>query len=98
DYDIELETKECERLNLAGNGKGERIPLVPAPKWQPIDTAPKDDTKVWGYERETGWQGRMTFTVDAWRVAIATNDHNAVAFFRCNPTHWMPLPEPPHGV
>jgi hypothetical protein len=57
-------------------------------QWQPIETAPKDESVllllenprniIEAYMTETGW-------VDCWCSYVAPY----------KPTHWMPLPEPP---
>ena len=63
-------------------------PMVQA--WQPIGTAPKDETEIllWFSEMEachTGsWDGRQ------WRIDYAEGDHSDWVV-----THWMPLPDPP---
>ena len=65
-------------------------------EWRPIETAPRDGTTV------LGWNGR-------WLEIIMWHRRNAIepaAWFgaHCDvnhidqPTHWMPLPEPPHEV
>ena len=69
--------------------------------WQPISTAPKDGTQilaygpyVWedywksGFDR-TGW-AVIYWENDGWRLANA----NPYADYM-DPTHWIPLPEPP---
>jgi hypothetical protein len=68
--------------------------------WQPIETAPKDGTRVliYGYwdgelsdldEEPEVWKAR--FSLGTWWV---DSDQYYVARV-VNPTHWMPLPKPP---
>lgn len=72
-------------------------------EWQPIDTSPKDGTRIlawcvhdnakWAREQDrSDWQGPV---VASW---IEHNGggwmwHGLAGRF----THWMPLPEPPKG-
>ncbi len=71
-------------------------------EWQPIDTAPKDGTWIWGVEpgEPLGWdvprQCAMFWQQHSamkkggyWRKV--EQDIGPVTF----PTHWMPLPAPP---
>lgn len=66
------------------------------PDWRPIDTAPKNGTAV--LVALAG--GMYTPTVAYWRSSITgsmwtipeTNRYLIV-----EPTHWMPLPEPPEA-
>lgn len=69
-------------------------------KWRPIETAPKDGTiiLVYGY-----WDGELSekdierevwkahFNLGTW--CLDGSEFYAVEI--ANPTHWMPLPEPP---
>ena len=77
----EIEAKrlkaEVERLRKAG-------------EWQPIETAPKDMTRVLGYVEEyivVMWW----FTYSNGRSCWETVDGES----EVDPTHWMPLPKPP---
>ena len=58
--------------------------------WQPIETAPKDMTEILGYmgpkKIEMIWYFAPSSRTFGW---LNTNGK------RRNPTHWMPLPEPP---
>lgn len=55
-------------------------------KWQSIDTAPKDGTTILCFE--SGLVGVVKYE-DGW----FRNRYNMEALWE--PTHWMPLPEPP---
>jgi hypothetical protein len=62
--------------------------------WQPIEGAPKDGTKVdlWAEERvvDAKWLNSDWFF---W--CVYGKEWLRVLPFYANPTHWMPLPEPP---
>ncbi len=68
-------------------------------KWEPISTAPKDGlTSILGYQRfESGGERMLTMMWSergghwSWRADV----HSFIAF---EPTHWMPLPEPPDDL
>ena len=58
------------------------------PKWQPIETAPKDGTKIYLLStqgKSCKWRGAATFTT-RWQ---------GFSFFVEYPTHWQPLPTAP---
>lgn len=66
-----------------------RADLVP--QWQPIDTAPKDGTYVIGLFN--GLVAQMK-----WSNGSGSHCYHWMALGRwtpIDPTHWMPLPEPP---
>ena len=71
-------------------------------EWQPIETAPKDTTVLihWaeskGYNGHTGIGGLADCEEDGF---LWYEDHGADSGETCleDPTHWMPLPEPPAG-
>lgn len=61
-------------------------------EWQPIETAPKDGTSVlvvgaYGYVLMARWK-EMTRVPSRW-------ESYGLGAIRFEPTHWMPLPEPP---
>ena len=67
-------------------------------KWQLIETAPKDGTKILIYE-DLGWEKLIYVVrwVDAWvNPSIgAWLEADGEGHATYDPTHWMPLPEPP---
>jgi len=65
-------------------------------EWQPIETAPRDGTKLLGYEGD----GRInTMWFESQYVWVSPgawiSDYNRSDTYEHQPTHWMPLPEPP---
>lgn len=77
-----------------------------ANKWMPIESAPRDETRVLVHipgrlEPQIAW-----FGLD-WNAApgdepcwlYGTGDDFSCGFYfcPCEPSHWMPLPEPPDG-
>lgn len=72
--------------------------------WQRIETAPKDGTriilfvpnyheKIWIGEYkilERFEHGRRTYLYEGWQLGIMGSFGD-----KTEPTHWMPLPEPP---
>jgi hypothetical protein len=64
-------------------------------EWQPIETAPKDGTKIICYSPEApGGKIRVTWYRNPSDHAgyLGWGEFNMVYW---PPTHWMPLPEPP---
>ena len=66
--------------------------------WQPIETAPKDGTEI------LGWTGSMFLIVEwneqKWHKKPAPywdSGRPSITWMReyGQPTHWMPLPDPP---
>lgn len=84
-----------EFLNLcmhAGTeGECERVEI---PDWQPIETAPKDGTVVLLWCKPPKNRGTRTriarFAYNRW------SSHSSCHALQ--PTHWMPLPDPPKDV
>lgn len=67
--------------------------------WQPIETAPKDGTRVLAYQPAGQWSGRgshrgVLFAVVYWHQPA--NPESAGFWLpSLRPTHWMPLPSAP---
>ena len=76
-------------------------------EWQPIETAPKDGTNIlaWNYNPNylvnpyIAWFGVDLNEADDRKKEWLTGDGDDFStghyFTPCQPTHWMPLPEPP---
>ncbi len=70
---------------------------LPASEWQPIETAPKDGKRIIVYcpkldgPKENIVSYQRNGTNFPWRA----DEGNLLQ--RDQPTHWMPLPEPPAG-
>ncbi len=79
------------RNNLPFDGL---IPDCPTQGWQPIESAPKDGTRVLGFV------GRWVIVRWAVRFSEHYGDtsggwYDGEIDGRAFPTHWMPLPAPP---
>lgn len=67
--------------------------------WQPIETAPKDETLFWAIEDGSnyGIDGHVQY--ECWWVESRLYAGGGRFADRggetCFPSHWMPLPEPP---
>lgn len=71
-------------------------------KWQPIESAPKDGRVVLvtgcnGFDRvlPAWWvdESEVIKSFAGWRGVVNRCGPNLIA----DPTHWMPLPDPPTG-
>ena len=71
-------------------------------EWQPIETAPRDGTSILGFRPGDTFSGHMITAIywcgsspvdSGWWALCEAGDHSASDEF--DPTHWMPLPEPP---
>lgn len=79
--------------------------------WRPIETAPKDGTWVllfggrisYGWDGDeppavvsAQWTGYLNGSIAEPRWQFAWYDGGYYGTYD-GPTHWMPMPEPPHG-
>jgi hypothetical protein len=72
-------------------------------EWAPIETAPKDGTKIIGYQPKTDDEGEIINVMEwmprqSWHRSDFTGlwvEAHGEQYESYKPTHWMPLPEPP---
>lgn len=64
--------------------------LRKATEWQPIETAPRDGTEIFACVGKYGFEA-TAFYSGRWNLS---NDDDGYAW-PYNPTHWMPIPQPP---
>jgi len=84
--------------------------LKAAPKWQPIETAPKDGTEIFVYREDAGsmiaqWIALCDFLLESHMINFSDKDWEEPDWFYANidtggrleppPTLWQPKPEPP---
>jgi len=81
--------------NAMNDGKPRTMPM-PMSEWQPIASAPKDGTGILLYRR---YEGKYLHLVDVgqWRKEEEGGPRWAWTYSTWEPTHWMPLPDPPKG-
>ncbi len=68
--------------------------LRAAPAWQPIETAPRDGTPVWAFNGEQApmlYIAGEGYALWIWADQVLADVDPSPE----QPTHWMPLPEPP---
>ena len=70
--------------------------------WQPIETAPRDDTLILlyapiehRYTHERDWTAWCDSWDEKWRWTGNAPEFESWSYLSAGPTHWMPLPEPP---
>jgi len=61
--------------------------------WRPIETAPKDGTTIWACHWRMAHRGMLSFWEGRWQLVDELE--NLPKGYGFEPTHWMPLPEPP---
>ena len=64
--------------------------------WQPIDTIPRDGTKVLVSDGEGNYSAASFFKEEAWGIDF-TFYHGGYGNDGLNPTHWMTLQQIPKG-
>jgi len=65
-------------------------------EWRPIETAPRDGTRVLGYQGSEGdHKGRVALV---WRWNDGKPFWSCADYPGLQPTRWLPLPPPPNEV
>lgn len=66
-------------------------------QWQPIESAPKDGTKVdlWTFNGERWCDCWWHKGQEAWASDWSCQSERGFVIRYGQPTHWMPLPAPP---
>lgn len=70
-------------------------------EWRPIETAPRDGTRILGYG-PAGFELKPVFAVLEWlpsseKWAVFPNEATEYDYEACRPIYWMPLPAPPES-
>ena len=63
--------------------------------WRPIKTAPKNGTRILVYFKKYVAGDRVTIMHYAWAERIFVLSGTSGMRYGIQPSHWMPLPEPP---
>lgn len=70
-------------------------------EWQPIETAPKDGTRILAWQPEGQWKSRRLLRGARAEIVYwhrpANPEHGGFWVPSFRPTHWMPLPAPPES-
>ena len=70
------------------------VDQVKAERWQPIETAPKDGSRL--LVTRAPFTGKAPYKIVWWSSSTPKGWRWRLSkLVRFNPTHWMPLPEPP---
>lgn len=73
------------------------LALAPREEWRPIESAPKDGTRVQLYRTRNYAPGVLVHDVEIGSY-VAGDWEDAHGGLIDQPTHWRPLPPPPEGV
>lgn len=84
------DTEWCERELAAARAAMLAALTKPPPEWRPIATAPKDATRILAIEGDD--QCVVRWLNGEWRDY---SDYGASGSVLFEPTHWMPLADPP---
>ena len=63
-------------------------------EWQPIETAPKDGSRILAVSADAAFGVVVWSSILGGTWVLACSDGQALNYY-LDPTHWMPLPEPP---
>lgn len=93
----------CPEIDHWVDDNGEWVKFAELQAWQPIETAPRDGTKILVFTAIGDVEIGQWCTTEWDRYELHDADRNLYTrrvdiheFWNNNfPTHWMPLPEPP---
>lgn len=94
--------RENSLANMSGIASAKAAWQAAQPQWQPIDSAPKDESEIILCDESVGesYSGYFEITPNYWGEIGFQISTYRYAGYRENrirhPTHWMPLPEPPN--
>jgi hypothetical protein len=93
---IEFCTEATKKLNLylpleMEHALSHAIEHMKQYQWRPIEEAPRDGIRIYGYDKTIGKQGVIALnSANQWACVDAYNVMLDIIFY---PTHYMPLPE-----
>ena len=91
--DKDIRVRAATRLEVAALRTA--IAALEALEWRPIETAPKDGSRLLGKIGDwTGFQFYWDAHHSEWALCDAPLTFSPAQYGQ-DPTHWMPLPEPP---
>lgn len=67
-------------------------------EWQPIETAPRDGTRIIVYRPKFDGDYIPQVGWDFWMTGSYYSECWGKSRKDCPPTHWMPFPDPPEGA
>ena len=67
-------------------------------EWQPIETAPKDGKYILAVRNAVGHRAVTVIVFDEVLGWVGRTVEDEKKMVKYQPTHWMPLPEPPEAT
>lgn len=98
----EIAKESHRRLELTLELASEKLSEMDNGGWLDIESAPKDGAWIWAIEGETQFTAKW-YDFDYTHLPHKVNPQRYTGWLDdygrpVNPTHWRPLPEPPHTL